>query len=570
MNITISSKVNIDSSDFDNIQFHFIVSTNSLNLYATGYKTVIATKIKSNVNEFGCEEENSSTILKGTVENLLPNTVYYYWIKCIINTKTSTFDYILDVPKNTKGVIPNATYAGTFKTFPSYKNNSTNDLIPYNFNFAFGHCNFSNTTGSHYKLISKFNPSIFLMLEDFHYWDDADETTSSVMYESAFQNLFASGSTYLNRYNSPTPNSFPHLGRTTCFNYNWGDHDFGDNNAGGDWPYKKAAYDTADYLLPHYDYVANSVELTETADYVVTGSFKSIYHSFNIGRVKFIITDDRGERDRYDSTESRKRVWSEEQENWFKHEVTDINYPVKIWARAIPFYGDDTVFPNDTTFSDGHIRYSGDDGWEKFPEYRTQICNFICENMNDNVNNIGKLITLHGDAHSTFLDDGKHDIMKYNGENYYTSSWYSTSSFRPNPPVTLACFGPLNQNASIKGGPYQVFGADLTIADKYSFLSNSQDWQTAYYAGSSSVELYAIRYGCCEIEDDINSITIKLYARSGITTDYDEAGEIRFPKKNGNPVKYVMTLSNINYDESINDGRVRGWEIEQEDSLEQL
>jgi len=74
----------------------------------------------------------------------------------------------------------------------------------------------------------------------------------------------------------------------------------------------------------------------------------------------------------------------------------------------------------------------GDDSWAGYAHERTEIADFIRDNRINNV------VLLAGDMHGLAFDDG-------------TNSDYATGGGAPLP---VMCAAPLDQDPSIKGGPY--------------------------------------------------------------------------------------------------------------------
>ncbi|MFM7979725.1 MAG: alkaline phosphatase D family protein, partial [Candidatus Fonsibacter sp.] len=141
-------------------------------------------------------------------------------------------------------------------------------------------------------------------------------------------------------------------------------------------------------MFPHVPFTAPTTTYTSAS---VSVSFQPIYHSWKVGRVKFVFTDNRSERDpATDPDTPSKVVWSPTQEAWFMNEMLDTTCPIKIWINTFPWEATNTA------------PYDGDDGWEDYTYYRQKIANFFTRFSGS----IGKIITLSGDAHMTAIDDG--------------------------------------------------------------------------------------------------------------------------------------------------------------------
>lgn len=188
--------------------------------------------------------------------------------------------------------------------------------------------------------------------------------------------------------------------------YVWDDHDYGPNNSDGTFAGQLVAREAYREQVPHYP-------LAEPEN---NGA---IYQSFIIGRVRFIMTDNRSCRSPYqDDDNSTKTVLGDRQKEWFVRELETgrDEQGLIVWVNTFPWIG-----------------VSGDDGWHRYTTERREIATFIKDN---NINN--KLLMIAGDAHMIALDDGRN--------NQYASG--GGGSF----PVVHAAA--LDSTPSEKGGPY--------------------------------------------------------------------------------------------------------------------
>jgi alkaline phosphatase D len=176
-----------------------------------------------------------------------------------------------------------------------------------------------------------------------------------------------------------------------------------------------------------------------------------------VGRVKFIVTDLRSERDDSDMRDSpNKSMMGAKQKAWFKKELLAANgkHPLIFWVTTVPWLGRAGVnyyplragvtgfihqtnlwqFRADPAMAEdaGQRRFGGDDHWGRFDFERREIIHFIAANRIEGV------AILHGDAHSVAADNGTSDEF--------------ANSLGLRIPVMAAA--PLDQDASIKGGPY--------------------------------------------------------------------------------------------------------------------
>jgi phosphodiesterase/alkaline phosphatase D-like protein len=202
--------------------------------------------------------------------------------------------------------------------------------------------------------------------------------------------------------------------------YIWDDHDYGTNDSDSSYGLKYFASQAYREQVPHYP-------LVDTLD---EGKGKgAIYQSFVIGRVRFIMTDNRfykNSREIKDDLDktllgNKQRKWLFEQLKKGKQNQQNNREGLTIWVNSIPW-----IVKEDDTKTDS---------WNKFSQEREKIANFIKENQ------IDKLLMISGDAHMLALDDGKEGSIN----NYATDGG---GSF----PVIHAAA--LDSKPSLKGGPY--------------------------------------------------------------------------------------------------------------------
>ena len=270
---------------------------------------------------------------------------------------------------------------GRFKTFPD---------VPASFTFAVASCA---TTGSNeyvFDTIRNLNPLFFLHTGDIHYQDIGQNDRD--LYRAAFDSVLA----------SPRQSK---LYRNIPLVYMWDDHDYGLNNSDSFSPGREAARLTYQEYVPHYPLVSGSGDIP-------------IYQSFTVGRVYFIMTDLRSERDPSNAIDdATKTMLGDTQKAWFKQELLNAKdkYPLIVWVNSVPWIG--------TT---------GEDGWHLYTTERKELANFVKEN------HISGLVILGGDAHMLAIDDG-------------TNSDYASGGGAPIPVMHAAA---LDREGSIKGGPY--------------------------------------------------------------------------------------------------------------------
>ncbi|MDJ0731581.1 MAG: alkaline phosphatase D family protein [Crocosphaera sp.] len=246
------------------------------------------------------------------------------------------------------------------------------------------------------------NPSLtfFLHLGDFHYRDINNGDIQR--YRRAYNDVFAQERQRKLYENLPIA-------------YVWDDHDFTGNNSDGKDPGKYAASQVYRETFPHYP-------LIETLDN--QKSTGAIYHSFIIGRVRFILTDSRFHRnlekviDPHTQEEANSMLGTRQRE-WLLQQLKegDEKQGCTIWVNSIPWIAK---------------KQAGEDSWGGFDLERKLIANFIQENK------INKLVMVSGDAHMLALDDGRNNKYADGGGGSF--------------PVIQAAS--LSSNPSQKGGPY--------------------------------------------------------------------------------------------------------------------
>jgi len=405
------------------------------------------------------------------ISGLKPDTQYHYGVEV---------DGKIEPEKN-----------GRFRTFPKEG--------PASFRFAFASCARTGTTNTVFDVIRKNEPLFYMNTGDFHYRDITNNNVRR--FRRAYDMVLKSA-----------PQAA--LYRNVPLNYVWDDHDFGGDNASRRRTTLGAAHQAYEEYMPHYP--------------LPRGDGGPINHTFAVGRVKFIVTDLRSQRDSPREPEStNKTMMGQAQKAWFKKELLDgrDNYALTFWVSSVPWIGaagsnyyrvhtnvfgyihhtniteamrppsrnrdrdrdrdddrdndsdndsdedadnantaqaaddDDSDTTNTAQASNRNSnqrrdrggnqrgdrgggrgrsggrerRYPfGQDFWGIFANERREIADFIKQH------NIRNLAILHGDAHMLAADDGSHSDYADGG----------------GAKIPVMCGGPLDQNASIKGGPY--------------------------------------------------------------------------------------------------------------------
>ena len=270
------------------------------------------------------------------ITNLQSDTQYYYAIEA---------DGILD---NTIGLL------------------RTPNTGPYSFRFVISAC--ANTGSNHpvFAAIRQHNPLFYINMGDLHYQDiNANNPTA---YRNAFDSVLTAPNQAL-------------LYQQTPIAYMWDDHDYGPNDSDATAPGRQAARLTYQEYVPHYPLVAGSGDVP-------------IYQAFTIGRVRFILTDTRSERDpaSIPFNDPQKTLLGSVQKAWFKQEILAAknNYPLVIWLSPAPWIAD---FPG-----------SGTDNWNGFHAERRELADFFQDNF------INNLLMISGDVHMLGIDNGTNNV----------------------------------------------------------------------------------------------------------------------------------------------------------------
>ena len=343
-------------------------------------------------------ETNHYNIVTFQLEGLQPNTQYYYGLE---------IDGRLDPTKR-----------GQFRTFPPDG--------PASFQIAFASCGRTGSTRDVYDRIREHHPLFYMNMGDFHYQDI--KTNSRALFRAAYDAVLAS------------PQQAD-LYRHVPLVYMWDDHDYGGNNANRKSTTHEAARLTYDEYVPHYRFAMLDNEAP-------------IFQSFTVGRVKFILTDLRSDRDDpKKKDDADKTILGPKQKEWLKQELLAANgrYPLICWMSSVPWIGEAGKSPYRrlSTNRYGFIHHTNlvesastrtnrgrgggdEDHWSVFSTERREIADFIKSN------HIQGVCILHGDSHMLAADDG-------------TYSDYATGGGAP---IPVMCAAPLDQNPSLKGGPY--------------------------------------------------------------------------------------------------------------------
>lgn len=274
------------------------------------------------------------------------------------------------------------TRQGSLETFPSGA---------ASFTLAFASCARTGSNGEVFETIIRHSPLVFLEIGDFHY-ENIDQNKIGL-----FRDAFAT---------QLTKSAQQAMYLSTPVGYVWDDHDFAGDNTDRTAKSREAALAAYRENVPHYPFG-------------VDGDEAPLGQAFTIGRVRFIMTDHRSERDPAGG-EGPRSMLGREQLEWFKTELLAASeeYPLVVWVNGVPWI---------------NVADPAADNWGGFAEERQEIADFLHDNGVDD-----KLLILSGDAHMLAIDDG------------------SNSSYVEGDPTGPVVFqaAALDRRGSVRGGPY--------------------------------------------------------------------------------------------------------------------
>jgi hypothetical protein len=152
--------------------------------------------------------------------------------------------------------------------------------------------------------------------------------------------------------------------------YVWDDHDYADDNSDGTYPDKANAAQVYRERWPHYD-------LAES-----TGP---IYHSFQIGRVLYVVSDARYERTPNGATDnSAKTMLGSAQKAWLDGVLDNNNAKALVWLMPTPWIG------------------TGSDNWASFTTERAELVDLL-----DGHGWLDRMVMVTADVHTLALESGQ-------------------------------------------------------------------------------------------------------------------------------------------------------------------
>lgn len=237
------------------------------------------------------------------------------------------------------------------------------------FKVAFSGDAFTGSNHASFEAILNESPLLFVHLGDAHYHNI--NTNDPKAFHAAFDEMLAQPRQNALFANVPTA-------------YVWDDHDYGANNSDGSSASKPAATSVYRQRVPSYPLVE-------------AGPNGSIYHSFDIGRVRFIVTDQRSAASPDSATDNAsKSMLGSSQKTWFKNLLSSSSGKLIVWICPRTF--DAATTPNG-------------DSWAGFTTERAELVNHIHASCP------GRVIVLSADMHALGIDNGSnHDFLSGGGE----------------------------------------------------------------------------------------------------------------------------------------------------------
>ena len=250
------------------------------------------------------------------------------------------------------------------------------------FRVALSSCARVGSNGRVFDAIAASDPLLYLEMGDIHYANIG--VNSPGAFRRAYERLL-------------TEPGQAALYRQVPIAYVWDDHDYGPNDGDSTSPSRPAARQVYREIVPD-----SGVEPRDAP----------INQAFTVGRVRFVMTDNRSER-------TDDSMLGERQLAWLVGELTESSrtHALVVWVNPVPWIAE---------------AREGGDNWSGFAEERTEIADAIAAAGVDN------LMMVSGDAHMIALDDG-------------SNSDYSTSGGASFPVFHAAA---LDRPGSVKGGPY--------------------------------------------------------------------------------------------------------------------
>jgi len=257
---------------------------------------------------------------------------------------------------------------------------------PTSFTVAAASCARLGSNGAVYDTINALEPDLFISTGDLFY---ADYVETAEHYAHA----------YASSLGQPAQAA---LYSAVPIAYVWDDHDYGRNNSDRTMPYRDLALAAYRQNVPHYP-----LDIDE-----------AICQAFSIGRVQFVLLDERSNRDPGSTPDGpNKSMLGSPQLEWLEARLSDNSFALTVLVSQVPWVADAD---------------DGADYWGGYAYERAVIADFIAANDIDN------LLMVAGDAHMVAIDDG-------------SNTDYSATGNASFPLLQAAA---LDRPGSVKGGPY--------------------------------------------------------------------------------------------------------------------
>lgn len=245
--------------------------------------------------------------------------------------------------------LPGGAVAGRFRTLPAASGD------PASFTIAFGGDAVVGSAHPVFTAVAALDPLMFIHMGDLHYQNIS--ANSPALFHAAFDDVFASTTQH-------------RLYRTVPTAYVWDDHDYGGNNSDGTAASKPAAAAVYRSRVPHYPLPHAT----------------AIYQTWDVGRVRFVMTDQRSEATPDSATDNAsKSMLGATQKTWFKDLISNSPGMLIVWVCPRWFAN-----ANHT------------DSWNNFSTERRELVDHIKANAH------GRVVVLEADQHTLAIDDGSH------------------------------------------------------------------------------------------------------------------------------------------------------------------
>jgi hypothetical protein len=242
-----------------------------------------------------------------SVDRLSPATTYYYALEV---------DGVRDTHRT-----------GSLQTFPDSR---------AAFSIVVSSCARTGSNGLVFEAMRAEDPLLYVIAGDFHYENVVTNNPD------AFRDAYSA------QIGAPAQAA---LYGHTPIAYVWDDHDFGGSNSNGNSAAAEAARTTYRENVPHYALASGPGD-------------SPIYQAFSVGRVRFVMTDTRSQRDLEKMADNSDSLLGEEQREWLKQELLEgsRNYDLVVWVNSVPW-----IAP----------AASGRDDWGGYATERTEIADFM-------------------------------------------------------------------------------------------------------------------------------------------------------------------------------------------------